>query len=385
MSGVNLRTVEEASASLARAEPSFRIQTHERPGRPRGLMLCALFTLAYRALRCFDEAGIDVHALGNRASHGLRFSRRCASFTETDHLIDGVADPALVAAINQIIARHQIDFVFAGDQPATRALIAMAADLDAPCYPMPDLPTFDLLNDKSRFTALCSTLGIRCPPTRIFPDRAAMLAAASDGTLKLPAVIKPLSLDGNRGVTIVATAAELHAARVDYSPILVQDFIPGDDIGASIYVERGVIRAYVCHRLRRARYTALDLPEVRTALTAIAAATVTSGILNFDMRLDPDGVVHFLECNPRVFYKMPLSMLIGVNFTRFGLAPRPITTDPVEPPPGAAVRSLKAILATLPTPWRLNRQDIASLRYILIDPIPYLRENLRIDWEDRSY
>ena len=37
------------------------------------------------------------------------------------------------------------------------------------------------------------------------------------------------------------------------------------------------------------------------------------------MILTPDGAVHYLECNPRFFYKINLSMIAGVNFVAHGL------------------------------------------------------------------
>jgi predicted ATP-grasp superfamily ATP-dependent carboligase len=364
-------------------------QTVTGTARPlRGLLVCGLFTLPYRAMRCFAAAGVTVHVLGNTGSDGLRRSRFCARYTETARAFDGTCDDAMIAMVNAVIAQDGIDFVFAGDQPSTRSLIGMAPHLRARCFPMPDLATFDVLNDKARFTGLCQALGILCPPTQIFADRADLLASIARGETPLPAVIKPLSLDGNRGVTTVASEAEAIAATIDYRPVLVQRFIAGADIGASVYADRGRVVGYICHRLKRATYTALDLPVVQDALTRIVAATIASGILNFDMRLDAAGDVYFLECNPRVFYKMPLSMLLGVNFPALGLAAMdksPADGPPTAATPGTAVRSVKAILAALPTPWRLSRNDAAMLGYILSDPLPYIRENLRIDWEDRSY
>ncbi|MGC9269497.1 ATP-grasp domain-containing protein [Acidiphilium sp.] len=359
----------------------------------RGLMVCALFTLAYRALRCAADAGVTVFVLGNQSSRGMARSRLCAGYTETGRSFDGTCDEAMIEAVNNVIMHHGIDFVFAGDQTSTRSLIAMAPRLAAPCFPMPDLASFDLLNNKWRFTQLCGELGIQCPPTSLFDDRAELVASIATGATPLPAVIKPLALDGNRGVIEVTSEAEVMAAVIDYRPVLVQRYIGGADIGASVYADRGRIAAYICHRLRRATYVALDVPVVLEWLTRLVAATGVSGILNFDLRLAPDGEVYCLECNPRVFYKMPLSMLLGVNFIGFGLdglagaglTGAGLTAPVVRPPPGLAVRSMKAILASLPTPWRLTRRDFAMLGYIASDPVPYIRENLRIDWEDRSY
>jgi biotin carboxylase len=383
----------EAALLPTPAEPASLVESPlsaaTQPTQPlRGLLICGLFTLPYRAMRCFTAAGVTVHVLGNAGSDGLRRSRFCTRYTETSRAFDGTCDTAMIDMVNTVIAQDDIDFVFAGDQPSTRSLIAMAPQLRARCFPMPDLATFDVLNDKSRFTALCQALGILCPPTQVFDDRDALLASVARGETSIPAVIKPLSLDGNRGVTPVDTEAEMMAATIDYRPVLVQHFIAGADIGASVYANNGRVVAYICHQLRRATYIALDLPVVQESLERIVAATGASGILNFDMRLDAAGQVFFLECNPRVYYKMPLSMHLGINFATFGLnamAGAGPDETPAAPKPGDAVRSIKAVLAALPTPWKLTRHDFTMLGYTLSDPLPYIRENLRIDWEDRSY
>lgn len=358
----------------------------------RGLMICGLFTLAYRAMRCFAAAKVEVYVLGNERSRGMRYARVCAGYTQTPHIFDGNCTAAMIDAVNQAITRHRIDFVFAGDQPSTRSLIMMGGRLRAPLFPMPDLATFDLLNDKARFTALCGRLAVRCPPTQVFENRDGLLEGIAAGSVALPTVIKPLSLDGNRGVIALETPHAAATARIDYRPVLAQDFIDGADIGASVYADRGRVVAYICHRLKRATYVALDQPAVLAALQRIVAATGVSGILNFDMRLAPDGTVYFLECNPRVFYKMNLAMLVGINFAAVGVAAMTGTAldtvpdaPPAVPPAGTAVRSFKAIAAALARPWQITRRDRAMLGYILADPIPYIRENLRIDWEDRSY
>lgn len=381
MNGIDLARAPLQAAPLLRQS----LLPETRP--PRGLMLCSLFTLAYRAMRSFTDAGVSVHALGNAASRGMRHSRLCGGFSETGIAFDGSSSAVMIDLVNREIDRQRIDFVFAGDQPATRSLIAMRDQLVVPCFPMPSLATFDLLNDKARFTALCRSLRIPHPPTAVFADRRGLLDAIADGTIELPAVVKPLALDGNRGVVEILTPADVSAMTIEYRPVLVQRFIPGQDIGASIFAEEGRVTAYICHRLRRATYTVLDHPEVLSALASVAAATGATGILNFDMRLSPDGRVWFLECNPRVFFKMPLSTLAGVNFADAGLDMMRGTSNPDirMPPPGRAVRTPKAILAALPSPSRLGGGDIAMLRHILVDPVPYCREALRLEWEDRSY
>jgi predicted ATP-grasp superfamily ATP-dependent carboligase len=346
------------------------------------LMICGLFGLPYRALRCAVATGAAVHVLGNHGARGFKYSRFCASFTQLDRALDGTFDDALASAINTHIDRLGIDVVMAGDQPSSRALVGVRPLLRAPCFPMPDLATFDLLNDKWEFFKLCSRLGIHCPPTRLLPDRHALAREIEAGSLSLPLIAKPLSLDGNRGVVpLLRRDLGTKLATIRYEPVLVQDFIAGVDIGASAFCDRGEIRGFILHRLARATYSTFSNDIIFDSIRRIAEETAYSGVFNFDMRLSRDGKVYMLECNPRFFYKMDLSMLAGINFLALGLQ----RDTPTKMVSGTKVRLQKAVLAALPTPWRLARRDLAILRHRYSDPLSYLRQLLHIDWEDRSY
>ncbi len=345
-------------------------------------MVCTLFTLPYRVMRCIEGAGATVHVLGNVGSRGFRFSRYVTSYTHSERAFDGSFDAAMADEINACIERLDIDMVMAGDQPSARSVIGLRPMLKARVFPMPTLETFDLLNDKWSFFQLCRRIDVRCPPTTLYTDRAALWRDIESRDVALPLVAKPLSLDGSRGVVILRepnAARELETVR--YAPVLVQEFIPGVDIGASAYCDNGTVRDFILHRLARATYTAFSNPEVFESIRRIAEATSYTGVFNFDMRQAPDGTVYFLECNPRFFYKMNQSMLAGVNFVSHGL-------DDTLPPriiEAARVRMEKAFFATLPTPWRLTRRDWAMMWHLFSDPLSYIREWVRIDWEDRSY
>ncbi len=190
----------------------------------------------------------------------------------------------------------------------------------------------------------------------------------------MPCIAKPLDLDGSRGVAPIRSRKDIEmVATIGYHPILVQEYIEGDDIGASVYCDDGKIRAAIVHQLKRSTYRTFHSTEIECAITKIVSATGVRGILNFDMRVRRDGTVYWLECNPRVFYKMFLSMLAGLNFACFGLphaTPELCSSVPTD----TNVRAFKAIAAELPRPWRLTSRDWALVCYHLTDPIPPIWE-----------
>lgn len=352
-----------------------------RPGRPRLLLVSALISMPYRVMRVAHDAGADVYVLGSTMADCLRHSRYCEKFLPAEATIDGERSPALAAEINRWIGWFGIDMVLPGDVEATRTLIASRGLIDAPLFPLPTLAQFDNLNNKWFFTQLCGELGILTPPSRYINDTAELREELAAGRIKLPAIAKPINHDGGLGVIrLDPDNALAQSVKIDYGPMIVQEFIEGRDIGASIYCERGEIKAFIAHELKRATYRSLDDVRILATLSHVAAHMNIDGVYNFDMRLTPDGDVYYLECNPRFFFKINLSMLAGVNFVRMGLTT--LGHSAALPEHGAAVRMPKALAATaLTKPWRVTARDLKMLWYLWSDPVSSLREALGIDWE----
>ena len=348
---------------------------------PRVLVVASLFQLAYRVLRCVTATGATAYVLGNAGSRGFRYSRFCAQFIESSIPFDEAPCREALRDINRQVDQLGIDIVIGGDAPTTRMIAGFRDEIRAQCFPTPDLATFDLLNDKWAFIRICDDLGIPCPPTRLFRTREELLHEINTGALCLPAVAKPLSWEGARGViTLDRHNAVAAAQRVNYAPVLVQDFIDGEDIGASTFSDAGEMKAFVLHCLKRATYSTFHRDEVVDHVSRIVRKMRVTGILNFDMRLTRDGRLFYLECNPRVFYKINLSMLVGINFIAQGLA-RQRSGAEYMTANGVAVRFPKAMLLTCFTPWRFTSLDLAMLRYLAADPVPYLRELVGAEWE----
>ena len=342
------------------------------------LMLSDHFRFAYRILRCFQAAGANVHVLGAAGSRGLRSSRFCASFRERVNGYCGDLQP-LINEVNSVIAELDIDLVISGEHFIMRPLIAMAPALNAPCFPMPTLDQFDLLNNKWRFTQLCQALGLLCPRSRLVDDRCELRGAVESGEISTPFVAKPLDFDGSRGFLPVLRADDLGKVdTIGYSPIIVQTFIKGVDAAASVYCNHGEVEAFVAHHLRRGTYFTFESPEIRSGITKIVSATKAHGVLNFDVRIGPDGSVYWLECNPRFFFWMHMSLLAGVPFAEFGL-PNGRVSGSTGTPPGTSIRFLKGAAIELVRPWRLTKRDFHYLGYVLADPVPWARETLGLE------
>jgi predicted ATP-grasp superfamily ATP-dependent carboligase len=344
-------------------------------GPPRVLMVATVFNMPYRVLRCAQASGAEVYVLGNPGANWLRFSRYCRRFVYAASIIHGGRDEALALEINCLVRELGIAMVMPGDAPSTRAVIACRDLIEAPCFPLPSLNQFDLLNDKWAFAQLCQKLGIRHPATRILPEAASLAREIATGRLEYPLVAKPLSRSGNGGVVFLdGTDTEKQLNTINYQPVLVQTMIPGQDIGASVFAKAGKIEAFVAHSLRQRVYATFRDDQIYSDIAKIVAWLHLEGVYNFDMILGPDGSVFYLECNPRFYFKINLSMLAGINFVGWGLPGAKPGAGYI--PDGVRVRFPEAALTSFDL--RCAKRDWAMAAYIFSDLAPYLAENLNL-------
>jgi hypothetical protein len=343
---------------------------------PRLLLIATTILLPYRILRCAEAAGAKVWVLGAPGGAGLRYSNRIEGYSPTGRIIDGCFDPGLAEEINLTARRLGVDMVLAGDAPSTRSLIAVRELVNPECFPMPDLERFDLLNDKWRFHGLCGELGIERPKSALYADAEALRRDVQAGRLEFASIAKPLSMDNSIGCIVLgAQTAERDLLRIFYAPIVVQDYIAGADIGASVYCSDGEILAFIAHKYHHQTYETFYDDHIYSDIEKVSRTLHLNGVFNFDMRLTPEGCVYFLECNPRFFFKIAMSMLSGINFVALGLPGARAEATPVRC--GKTLVQLpKALLAALPTPWKLRARSWNALKFALGDPVPFLREEL---------
>jgi hypothetical protein len=353
--------------------------TRRESSRPiRLLMVATSFAMPYRVMRCAQASDAEVYVLGNPGAWLLHFSRYCRRFFLNETIINGDRDEALALEINHVVQELGITMVMPGDAPSTRALIACRDLIEVPCFPLPSLEQFDALNNKWAFSKLCEGLGIRVPRTCLLPDVATLAHQIARGELSCPLVAKPLNWSGSGGVVALGgTDLESRLRMINYRPIVVQELIEGQDIGASAYARAGKIEAFVAHAYRRRVYSTFQDDQIYSDVAKIVDHYNLEGVYNFDMIRDPGGCVYYLECNPRFFYKINLSMMAGINFVEFGL-PGERLTGPALISNGTSVRLPTAVLASLASGGWPTKRDWAMAAHIYSDPLPSFMESLRL-------
>ena len=340
------------------------------------LLVATSYMLPYRVLRCAKSCGAEVYVLGGLGAQVLQLSRYCDKFIRSHRIINGSSDAALALEINVLTRNLGITTILAGDAPSTRSLIACRDLLDAPCFPLPGLEQFDQLNDKRRFAQLCQDIGLPHPTTRSFETIAELSVALERNHSGHPVVLKPLSLSGNQGVIrLVGHDTAEQIRRLDYEPILMQDFVAGRDMSVSIYCHRGTVQAFVLHQRQRRIFKTFWSQAIFDEMTHIASRLALDGVFNFDMIVDENGLHYYLECNPRFFFSISLAMLAGLNFITLGL--RGDCGDGLQTiRDGTAVRSPEAVIAAPWTWLKIKQRDLKSAAFVLSDPLPMIFDQL---------
>jgi carbamoyl-phosphate synthase large subunit len=181
-----------------------------------------------------------------------------------------------------------------------------------------DAAALDLILDKLSLARHCAGV-VRVPRTELFgPD-------VDPASWTYPAVVKPRTGSGSRGVVIVGSAAELTA--LDRSPsLIVQDFLPGEEYSVDVlagtdgHVIASVprIRARVDSGVSVGGRTVHD-PEIEWFGRAVARATKITFVANVQCKRDREGNPALLEVNPRIPGTLGLTIASGVDMPRLAL------------------------------------------------------------------
>ena len=349
-----------------------------------GLTVAFAFGLPYHILRTARAAGVRVHVLGSGPSRGLRASRFCTSYRTSAAGGNGEQDHEIVLAeIEEIVRRGRIDMVFPSDDVSTRLLAAVRDRLPVHSTPLPDLATFDLLNDKWNFTRFALAHGVRVPQGWSYDEPDELKRDLMSGVLELPVTVKPTNQSGSRGVIHIRDRGEMaQLDEVDYRPILVQRHIVGETIGISAICRDGKLLVHATQRRDDHRFQLFANPDLVDNVARLAAATRLDGPANFDAVLeDRSGLAYIVECNPRFWFTIYMSMIVGLNFFDCALrdeAPSP--GAPVSLDHGEIRLSAKRLITA---PWQASPQDWRHAAYTLGDPLVYFLQRRKF-FDDRD-
>jgi predicted ATP-grasp superfamily ATP-dependent carboligase len=191
----------------------------------------------------------------------------------------------------------------------------------------------------------------------------------SEKRFAYPFIIKPANQWGSAGVRKISCDNEL-PDRVNYSPIIVQQYIPGQEVCAFFLCCNGNVKASVQYARDASSTTFVHEPEIERYARVIIKHLMCSGVVGFDVRRDTRGEFYFIECNPRFWYRMHFAAFAGLNFVNAGLSSVDDVFGNIHTPNGIIVQGYRDLLRCMLTPWRLTNYDFAHLKYLMADPIP---------------
>ncbi|QXP85170.1 ATP-grasp domain-containing protein [Methylococcus sp. Mc7] len=338
--------------------------------KPSVLLMASNTPFQYRVLRCAAQAGASVFILGSRRAKFLAMSRYCKDFVLYPRDFGEENYSELVDIVNDLSSKLGIDYVIPGCGDTTRLLGQIGNRLHPKCFPVPPSSVFDTLNDKGKFAGLCLDLGMPHPSSVLLAGPSELRSMYDSGRLHFPLIAKPVDAYGGEGVVkLEALSAQVDLGKIDYGPILLQEFVEGEDVCISLFCVEGVCTHQVVYKRKRG-ICFIEHDSLSDLAQTMARHLNFDGVICFDARVASDGKrVYLIECNPRFWYNMDFAMVAGVNFVGLGI-------DRVGHEGSVATRktfsSPYSFALKVFAPWRINAQDVAMLRYWLADPIPFL-------------
>ena len=331
--------------------------------------------LTLRLLKCLAALDAAVHVLGVGAA--VRASRHCRRYTAYDLSAPRHPFASVREDIDRYCRQQAIDVVLPSGMESVFLLAALKDGFEtARVLPLATVEQLRVLNNKWDFAQLLKRHKLPEPNSRLL-ERAEDAGALD---MNFPVILKPLELDAGRGVVRCDSLAQvqLHLTRPGISlPLLVQDYVPGTDIGLGLLAHQGTVIAWsIQKQIADGSGVAFIKHEgILEFGRQIMSACQYDGIAHFDMRIDErDGSVQVLECNPRFWASLPFCMLAGVNFA--DLALRFALNEPLPEPDYQMLsvtfptKALSGVLRGGLPGWGLSEPSRRALGFTLSDPLP---------------
>lgn len=326
------------------------------------MILATSYALPYKVMRCAAATGarpIVVGVTGNLGNDPSRFRRsRLCTYVE---LPVPLSDDEAVPRLRAIASANGVREVVPGDIGATRFLILNAHHFHG-LYPLPDAATFDVLNDKWSFASVCRSVGVPHPRTWMVEDAEALRTFVDGADVEL--IAKPLSSESGAGVMRVDRA---NHERITYAPVLLQEFLEGEDRCISLLCRNGVPKVSVVYHYEDGAFITHRDDRIYALASRIVAGLGYDGVINFDVRETLDGELYFIEANPRFWANVDKTLVGGgCNFVEAGFEAYASDREVVHVR-SSVVRTLPAMARGLVKGHGLSAADIRYLRFVFAE------------------
>lgn len=352
------------------------------------LLLCESGPLGLKVLYCLKGMNAFVQTMGPRGARMLKYSRYTRGHSEIQFWQDGLPSAETQELLREKVQSESFDIVLPSDMGSAAFLAATKkAYPDLPCFPCSDRITLDTLHNKWSFAQTCVKYNLPIPPTILLesPDQLNFNILDQIG---FPLIVKPLEAESSHGVVRLDNLQALRiyvdqGTRYARLPLIVQSYIPGNDIDISILAANDQI---LCNTVQSWLGGGVLEFTQHSEMHAIATQLVKTfhyeGLAHFDMRIDErDGKLYVIECNPRAWYTISASMWQGLNFIEMGIHYAKTGTLPkISEKAGEGRYCLAGSLwkqLSSPAGWKnLSAGSIYGFIQAITDPVPHLYSKL---------
>ncbi len=316
----------------------------------RVLLLSTGSANAHPVLWCLKRAGYRAFVLGNASRNSSPVLKlMCEKFYAIPEKYTFESNsPEVAGYIKDIAKRDGIDIIVPSGFESVKFLSRYSDELSvvSTVLSVPSAKNIDMLGNKHNFSVFCRSNGISHPRTYLLEDIDS--TSVSNMGFGFPVMTKPLDMASSKGVRRFDSDKELRdylrSGSADGEralPILLQEYIPGSDVGFNVFATDGRINGWAIQhfmeieRKGREPFKWLRFGENKAVFLvgkSIIEKSRYTGPANIDMRIDSrDGSVRAIEVNPRFWATTARSLCDGVNFIDVAIRS---TADPsyrVEP------------------------------------------------------
>jgi ATP-grasp in the biosynthetic pathway with Ter operon len=327
--------------------------------RPRVLVVGLTPSLTWKVAHCLLLAGCRPTVLGwHRWSPMQLYKGIEYVHWRGVRWIDDNLDSNLILQIEAECAARDIEVVVGADYPSILLLSQKGEEIrSSALVPIPHEPTLRLLNNKWNFSQLLTKLRIPQPKTELALNVRDLLGTQ----LAFPIITKPVDLWASVGFEMHTSIEELRQ-RLDTAklraafPLLVQEYIPGCDVGFAFTAFQGRIQAYAAFEVpEKGVRKHFESVRLLNYVAAIVEETGYSGVGEIDARYDPArDEYRLLEVNPRFWASVLYTQIAGMNFPDLLLRPAQIFEAPGF---SAQTAPIKIDLVNRSKIWSLDQAD----------------------------
>jgi biotin carboxylase len=214
--------------------PAAAPDPHRPAGGPPDLLLVGVGTMGRPYLDAAARLGVRVRAVESAAA----WDNRPTHLAESFHRVEGRGDEPWVGAVARVAADRAPDGLIAFAEPH---VLAGALTQERLGLPGPSLHAAVISRNKALQRATFAAYGVSQPEHLHVQG----VAEGADWMrLRLPVVVKPLTLAGSEGVELVRDAAgvdEVVARRAGEGPVLVEEAVQGPEYSWEALVRDGEV------------------------------------------------------------------------------------------------------------------------------------------------